>query len=158
MFMIQYANTTTVSIIAVHGLAAHPVYTWVKSIRKSEAIKTRGSALSYLLSNEVNRDVLPGRVNEKGDREVIWLKDLLPDAIPDIRVLNFNYASNYILKAPKENLRSIAQRLAQAVYDFRKADETYGRPIIFLGHSFGGVVVEEVNVVTTLTRQSYLIT
>jgi len=142
------------SIIAVHGLAANPVYTWVKTIRKSEAAKARGSALSYLLSNEITRDTLPGRITAEGDREVIWLKDLLPDAIPDIRVLHFNYASNYILKAPKENLRSIAQRLVQAVHDFRKADGTQDRPIVFLGHSFGGVVIEEASFLLILEGRS----
>jgi Putative serine esterase (DUF676) len=113
------------SIIAIHGLAANPVYTWVKQV----PIKNANL----------------GRVNKEGNcREVVWLKHLLPDIIPNARVLKYNYDSRYLMNAPKENLRSIASRLVLGIHELRSREKnTQNRPIIFVGHSFGGIVIEE---------------
>src|SRR5919199_6777031 len=79
---------TIYSIIAVHGLAANPVYTWVKKVPNSDSAKV-------------------GRLNEQGLREILWLKHFLPARLPNARILKYNYGSAYLVDAPKESLRSI---------------------------------------------------
>ena len=69
----------------MHGLAANPVYTWIKIVPG------------------VDSDV--GKLNAKGEREVMWLRHLLPAQVPNARILKFNYASSYLVTAPKETLR-----------------------------------------------------
>ena len=115
------------SIIAVHGLAANPVYTWIKRVP----------------ANNEKDDF--GRVNNNGEREVMWLKHLLPAVIPSARILKYNYGSSYLVNAPKECLRSLAERLANTIRNLRgREEDTTKRPLIFIGHSFGGIVIQEV--------------
>lgn len=118
------------SFIAVHGLAANPEYTWIKKADDRNPIAG-----------------VPENVRVRGTkREVMWLKHLLPQKIPEARILKFNYDSSYLINAPKENLWTIAERLVQAIHDLRSEEKTtMTRPIIFLGHSFGGNVIQEVS-------------
>ncbi|KAF8458482.1 hypothetical protein BGX38DRAFT_570899 [Terfezia claveryi] len=115
----------TVDIIAVHGLAANPVYTWIKKVP----------------ANNENTEF--GRLNSNGEREVMWLKHLLPAVIPCTRILKFNYGSTYLVNAPRESLRSLAERLANTIHTLRTKENTIKRPLIFIGHSFGGIVIQE---------------
>ena len=122
------------SIIAVHGLAANPVYTWVKKV-PSDGDGGDGD----------NNAAKGGRLNEEGLREILWLKHLLPVKLPNARILKYNYDSTYLVDAPKESLRSIASRLMHLIHTLRKKDPSAKRPIIFIGHSFGGVVIADVS-------------
>jgi len=111
----------------VHGLAANPVYTWIKKVPGT------------------NENAEFGRLNDNGEREVMWLKHLLPAVVPCARIIKFNYSSSYLVNAPNESLRSIAERLANTIRNLRREEElTAKRPLIFIGHSFGGVVIQEV--------------
>ena len=117
------------SIIAVHGLAANPVYTWIKKVPDKDIAENARS----------------GRVNSKGEYEVMWLKHLLQAVVPHARILKFNYNSKYLVNAPRESLRSLGERLANTIHNLRaKEEHTTNRPIIFIGHSFGGIVIQEV--------------
>jgi len=110
----------------VHGLAANPAYTWIKKVP----------------ANDENAEF--GRLNDNGEREVMWLKHLLPAVMPCARTLKFNYSSSYLVNAPKESLRSLAERLANTVRNLRSREDTTKGPLIFIGHSFGGIVIQEV--------------
>ena len=115
------------SIIAVHGLAANPAYTWIKKVPAS------------------SENAKFGRLNNSGEREVMWLKHLLPTVVPCTRILKYNYGSSYLVNAPKETLRSLAERLANSIRNLRGKEEgTTKRPLVFIGHSFGGIVIQEV--------------
>ena len=75
----------------------------------------------------------------------MWLKHLLPAVVPNARILKFNYNSKYLVNAPRESLRSLGERLANTIRNLRAKEEyTTKRPIVFIGHSFGGIVIEEV--------------
>ena len=113
----------------MHGLAANPVYTWVKKVSNADI--------------ERDPDIYPN-IKPSLDKEyvdILWLKHLLPTNVPNARILKYNYASTYLIDAPKESLRSIASRLVHHIHTLRK---TVQRPIIFIGHSFGGVVIVDV--------------
>ena len=112
------------SIIAVHGLAANPVYTWIKKVPNAD---------------------------HNGYTEILWLKHLLPVKVPKARILKYNYVSTYLVDAPKESLRSIASRLVHLIHASRKEDpKASQRPIIFIGHSFGGLVIVDVGFLSAL--------
>ncbi|EFR03715.1 vegetative incompatibility protein HET-E-1 [Nannizzia gypsea CBS 118893] len=74
-------------------------------------------------------------------RHVNWLKDseMLPSAIPRSRIMVYNYHSRWHKDAPRTRLQICGEELAQSVHDFRKGVE---RPIIFIGHSLGGNVIQ----------------
>ncbi|KAL9134421.1 MAG: hypothetical protein Q9175_004391 [Cornicularia normoerica] len=106
-----------VDIVAVHGLGASPDWAWIRKVKD-------------------------------GDKEVHvnWLKDdnMLPTKLPDSRIMTFNYESKWLLGAPKQRRSLCAIQLLTALDNKRKEEkDTKHRPLIFIGHSFGGVVIEQ---------------
>lgn len=118
-------------IIAVHGLAADPLKTWTWRSRIPDDHGHAGADTDK-----------PVGVN--------WLQDLLPQALPRAHIMTFNYASAWFKDAPQENLRDIASRLLSSLLAERSDIEANERnskanqPLIFIGHSFGGLVVQQV--------------
>ena len=89
--------------------------------------------------------------NGKPTGEIInWLKDenMLPAEIPSARILAFNYASQWLRTNSQVRVQTIATQLLRAVHEERqlKSTEAHNRPIIFVGHSFGGIVIEQVSI------------
>ncbi|KAL6824632.1 hypothetical protein J3E69DRAFT_381507 [Trichoderma sp. SZMC 28015] len=105
-------------IIAVHGLGASPEHTWTcKSSSKSRTSDDRKS--------------------------IHLLKDLLMEdkRFSDARILHFAYNSDWLIDACFESARDIGLRLVESLIEHRK---THPRlPLIFVGHSFGGIVIKE---------------
>ncbi len=74
----------------------------------------------------------------------MWLKDLLPQAIPGARIMTFGYdseaqTSRYLTH---RTLYSNADNLISDLCSLRQDTKTVERPIIFLGHSLGGLVIK----------------
>ncbi|KAF2688349.1 hypothetical protein K458DRAFT_147050 [Lentithecium fluviatile CBS 122367] len=101
------------SIVAVHGIGAHPDDTWCKNV---------GMAGS------------PRRVN--------WLseQEMLPAVASNARIMRYGYQSQWFGKeAMRQKASAVAQRLLLALQRRRK--EYPFRPLIFISHCFGGLVV-----------------
>ncbi|KAI1312152.1 hypothetical protein F5Y03DRAFT_391118 [Xylaria venustula] len=72
---------------------------------------------------------------------VHWLKDLnmLPSVVPHARIITYNYESRWHAKAPETRLELYGEELATSLHNFRS--DIPKRPLIFIAHSFGGLVV-----------------
>lgn len=70
------------------------------------------------------------------------LKDLLPGDFPATRILSFAYNSDWLVDAPETTAQQISQRLIKKLEERR--GDSQRLPIIFMGHSFGGIVIKEV--------------
>lgn len=81
---------------------------------------------------------------------VDWLKELLPKVVSNCRVLSFGYDSRYMRNAPKRDISNCAEELLLALSSDRSETGANGRPIVFICHSLGGIVVKEVGL-TSLT-------
>ncbi|KAI9779305.1 MAG: hypothetical protein M1835_004735 [Candelina submexicana] len=77
--------------------------------------------------------------------DVSWIRDLLPVDLPQARLLYFNYDSTTYNDAPIKILEDIADELLLAFneHSLRLSQEERKRPVIFLCHSYGGLVVKE---------------
>ncbi|OTB11609.1 hypothetical protein K445DRAFT_26559 [Daldinia sp. EC12] len=91
-------------IVAVHGLGAHPKYTW------------------------------------EGPGHVHLLQDLLKKSFPQARISSFAYNSDWLVDAPIKSSQSISERLLEELQTKRQSPRL---PIIFIGHSFGGIVIKK---------------
>ncbi|KAI9696030.1 MAG: hypothetical protein M1836_005861 [Candelina mexicana] len=84
------------------------------------------------------------------DTGKLWLKDFLPARLPRARILLFGYNSNVAFRASTAGVREQAENLLNRLYMKRK--DAPARPIIFLCHSLGGIIVKRALVDATLNR------
>ncbi|KAI0532177.1 hypothetical protein GGR58DRAFT_191520 [Xylaria digitata] len=82
----------------------------------------------------------------KAEDKTVWPKDLLPKHLHeikiDIRVLSFEYGGSIKGTTSKAGIDDAAQNLLQHLIDQRDDLGTQWRPIVFVGHSLGGVIIK----------------
>ena len=84
------------SVVAVHGLNGDGFKSW-EYRSSSDSAKPKGTRT---ISSEASTT-----------EPVFWLRDLLPDSLPNARIFTFSYNSAYVGKNSSEALRNIAQTL-----------------------------------------------
>jgi hypothetical protein len=70
----------------------------------------------------------------------LWLRDLLPTALSNARILLFAYNSNVAFQTSTAGVRDASESLLDRLLSLRK--DLSSRPIVFLAHSLGGLVVK----------------
>lgn len=78
---------------------------------------------------------------------VFWPKDLLPEDVPTARIMTFGYDADVvgIIKTAGSNtLRDHGKSLANDLAMRRARSNSTTRPLIFVAHSLGGLLVEQV--------------
>jgi predicted esterase len=112
----QLVINALLSIIAVHGLGGDSFSTWTDKSSKS-----------------------------------LWLRDFLPqsDHFKDARIMTFGYDARAFIqpfaKATTARVFTFGEALLTALNDKRVATDAESRPIIFVGHSLGGIVIKSVS-------------
>lgn len=76
----------------------------------------------------------------EGDDERLWLRDFLPSKVPEARILLFGYDSS-VINGSKMHLTDHAKNLLNRLESKRTAAPE--RPILFIAHSLGGLVVKQ---------------
>ncbi|KAF8253065.1 hypothetical protein K440DRAFT_627253 [Wilcoxina mikolae CBS 423.85] len=120
-----------VDIIAVQGLASSYEWTW----------------------NAVLED----------GRNVMWLRDLLPSDLPEARILTFEYDSKWMQTKRDDpafvTLEDCGKRLLQSViwdrthkYEDEMCKTMKRRPMILIGHSYGGLVIKSAMIQAAFTN------
>ncbi|KAK0710851.1 hypothetical protein B0H67DRAFT_554915 [Lasiosphaeris hirsuta] len=107
----------TFELVAIHGLGAHPEQTWTSKTTAAQ----------------------PGDSNTQ---RVHLLRDLLAPDLPSARILSFCYSSDWLIDAPVRTAREISGKLLAELTSHR-SKTTKNVPIIFICHSFGGIVLKE---------------
>jgi triacylglycerol esterase/lipase EstA (alpha/beta hydrolase family) len=73
-------------------------------------------------------------------KDKLWLRDFLPTSLPRARILLFSYNANVAFKTSIAGVREQATDLLNQLDGKRKGSKD--RPIIFIAHSLGGIVVK----------------
>jgi hypothetical protein len=151
------------SIILVHGLEGHPERTWTYSAKRNNQddspahIRPSQSRLGrFFGSSPRNLTPSPHRSHQREwdqgslqDTSVFWPGQFLPEDFPTARIMTYGYDSHisHFFKGPATQSHILAQgrdllnRLERCRRDaeFRPIQ----RPIIFIAHSLGGIIVKE---------------
>ncbi|KAF7895792.1 uncharacterized protein EAF01_009754 [Botrytis porri] len=89
--------------------------------------------------------------NEEGP-EKLWLYDLLPKSLPTARILTFGYQSDAIslINSRGSVISTYTKSLLESLTAFRVPhQEAPSRPLVFLAHSLGGLVVQKALIVAS---------
>jgi hypothetical protein len=73
-----------------------------------------------------------------------WLRDSLPEEVPGARIFSYGYPANVFFSLEKGRIDDHACTLLEDLLDARRGDEQQNRPIVFICHSMGGIVVKKV--------------
>lgn len=83
----------------------------------------------------------------RGSSLVFWPRDLLPRELPDCRVLTWGYdvdIDHTFSSASTATIFNQAGNLLTALTDARLSSIERERPLVFVAHSLGGIVVKDV--------------
>ncbi|KAK4139151.1 uncharacterized protein C8A04DRAFT_33378 [Dichotomopilus funicola] len=76
-----------------------------------------------------------------------WLEDFLPDAFPKARIMTFGYDSGLAFNRSKAGVESFARDLLNRLRMLRSSYEAKHRPLVFIAHSLGGILVKNALVI-----------
>ncbi|KAJ5742536.1 vegetative incompatibility protein HET-E-1 [Penicillium nucicola] len=110
----EQAEDVTFEIVAVHGLGAHPEYTWT------------GTSSASTGSGDVKR--------------IHLLRDLLKDDFPTARILAFAHNSDWLINAPVKSAQQIGERLLDELVKHRKKQQIVPRDSARGGH--GAILID----------------
>ncbi|KAL0932822.1 ankyrin repeat protein [Colletotrichum truncatum] len=120
-FLPRNTQQISVDIVAVHGLGSSPETAWAYR---------RGTSPQDASASEAHIGPL-------------WLKDFLPLDELRARVLVYYHNSGWQAHATSMSLRGYGQDLLTSIEVMRQNDEERTRPIMFIGYSFGGLIIKQ---------------
>ncbi|KAF8538615.1 hypothetical protein BDD12DRAFT_805984 [Trichophaea hybrida] len=71
----------------------------------------------------------------------MWLQDFLPHDIKKIRIMTYGYDTNLSRSGIGDRMSDYVKHMIQQLEIVRGSSEGRNRPIIFLGHSLGGILI-----------------
>ncbi|KAL8962363.1 MAG: hypothetical protein Q9193_001220 [Seirophora villosa] len=144
---------TTALIVFVHGLFGHPFNTWASKPPKSRSksplhrpispSSIGKSANSPRSSFETRNDDGEETRTQPGS-SVFWPRDLLPNELLDVRIFTWGYDADIdgFGSASQNTIHQHAGSLLSDIADQRELSKHYKKPIIFVVHSLGGIIVK----------------
>ncbi|KAF8522705.1 hypothetical protein BU17DRAFT_34923, partial [Hysterangium stoloniferum] len=78
------------------------------------------------------------------DNGQLWLRDFLPQTIPTARIWSYGYDAYTENASSQQTLHGHAKDFLAKLSMYREADRTTRRPIIFIAHSLGGIILKSV--------------
>jgi hypothetical protein len=86
------------------------------------------------------------------DGKFIWLRDFGPRDIPKARFITYGYNTKVVASKNTKGVAALASTLLDGLVKFRRRTQTQQRPMCFVCHSLGGVVLKE-----ALVQASYAV-
>ncbi|OXV07870.1 hypothetical protein Egran_04368 [Elaphomyces granulatus] len=92
----------------------------------------------------------------KHENGSLWLQDFLPHQLPGARVFSFGYPAEIItIASATRRIQDFARALLEGLRAVRRTLEERSRPIIFVCHSIGGIVLKQAVVIASSDAEGY---
>jgi hypothetical protein len=134
--------------VFVHGFTGHPERTWTHKKGDSKYRHQCDDCLSLeppLKRQKTNLLLKSRNAEDSSHDQIYWPRDLLPRTIPTARVLTYGYDTkiSHVLSTPRDK-----STFYEMAWDFlvdleAKRQPESSRPILFVAHSLGGILVKE---------------
>lgn len=167
--VLQDPNSANIDIIFVHGLQGHPENTW--TYRRHE-IKDADSVVESKLGNRLKigvKNVFKRRgegmarsqspspsPSEDRNADVFWPRDLLGqhEACTTARIMTYGYDTNIVSLADTCNFTTMSDHGETLLNRIaaKRVDHMH-RPLMFITHSLGGLVVKSVGAPDTMCKR-----
>jgi hypothetical protein len=79
----------------------------------------------------------------------VWLRDFAPEDIPQARFIAYGYDTGVVASGNNQGVHELAHTLLDGLTIFRLRTQTQQRPLVFVCHSLGGVVLKEALVMSS---------
>ncbi|GAB7336313.1 hypothetical protein MBLNU13_g09056t1 [Cladosporium sp. NU13] len=79
----------------------------------------------------------------------VWLRDFAPRDVPQARFITYGYDTGVFASNSNQGVRDLAGTLLDSLVIFRQSTQTQKRPLLFVCHSLGGVVLKEALVMSS---------
>ncbi|KAF8519811.1 hypothetical protein BU17DRAFT_89674 [Hysterangium stoloniferum] len=89
----------------------------------------------------------------------LWLRDFLPQRVPSARILTYGYDA-YTQSAGASSTQTLdghAESFLARLASFRQISDTTKRPIIFIAHSVGGIILKHALMRASQARKGHLV-
>jgi predicted alpha/beta-fold hydrolase len=87
------------------------------------------------------------------DNGALWLRDFLPSQLPPARIMSYGYNSRTAFSKAVTDISDEAAMLLDRLDGERQSKDQKARPIIFVSHSLGGIIVKKVRVLSIMAIQ-----
>lgn len=155
----QYADSEPVlaDVVLIHGLLGGPFKTWRQQDEKKNSPKVDNSEdtnhqKQYNADVSNDNKIVKPRLSDKEIDFVdplytfCWPKDWLAVDCPNLRLLTVEYdtrLSNWSASCPYESERKTIDVLGRELLNKLEQAGVGSRPIIWIGHSMGGLLIKE---------------
>jgi len=83
----------------------------------------------------------------------VWLRDFAPADVPQTRFVTYGYDTAVAESDSNQGIRELAHTLLDELATFRCRTRTQKRPLCFVCHSLGGVVLKKALVISSKARE-----
>jgi len=116
---------------------------------------TLGKLLTTLVLSLFMDLVETGKRHGPDDDGALWLRDFLPSQLPPARIMSYGYNSRTAFSEAVTDINDEAAMLLDRLDGEHQSKDQKTRPIIFISHSLGGIVVKKVSVLLSVVAIEY---
>ncbi|KAF2969208.1 hypothetical protein GQX73_g4324 [Xylaria multiplex] len=162
----EKSDNTLIDIVFIHGFGGHPMRSWQCDDRITPVTRARADShprnrpLLRLLkrkgsSDQTNQSATGAKITRSNTwhsesntpPRLFWPRDLLPTACPEARIILWGYHTLHSGNMPvvsQSDIFSHVEDLVRKLGELRRGIGVQQRPLIFIAHSIGGIVVKEI--------------
>lgn len=122
-------------------------------LAKEEGFVSRSRTLlrkvSFKSSSRLRLADFPDQLNEAPRNDVFWPLDFLPQSCPNARIFTWGYHTLVVDKKPLRLQGDIFAHASEFLFELATARAAFGaqaRPLVFIAHSTGGIILKEVRI------------